>query len=483
MRKMRKQTVYVVLAMLLVLGLISFAPSADKAYAATLYEVGPGKAYTNIGDVPWESLNAGDQVKIYWRSTPYKEKIVLSRMGTAAAPITVTGVPNASGVRPVIDGNGATTRAALDFWNDNRSVIKIGGARFTGSASDPSTGNLPKYITIENLEIRGAKLGYSYTNNAGTTVSYVKAASPIFVEYGENLTFRNNIITDGGNGLFVASSDAGASRNILVEGNYIYGNGNSGSVYEHNIYTAAIGITFQYNRLGDLCSGCTGNNLKDRSSGTVIRYNWVEGGNRQLDLVEGDDTTLISSDANYHQTYVYGNVLIKPNDTRNPQFVHYGGDNGTTSLYRKGTLYLYNNTFISNRTDNATMMRLSTSSETADVRNNVFYKSVSTSSLRIIDQTGTANLYNNWINTGYVNIAAGSGGTVTHSGTITGTSPGFTNFSTLDLRPATGSALINAGTSLAAGASSYPVNMEYVKDQSSIARAVHSTLDIGAFEN
>ncbi|SDW17275.1 hypothetical protein [Paenibacillus sp. CF384] len=479
---MRRKSLVVLFALSLVMGVFSFTPQIKKAYAATIYEVGPGKTYTNIGDVPWESLVAGDTVKIYWRSTPYKEKIVISRMGSSTAPITVTGIPNASGVRPVIDGNGATTRSALDFWNDNRSVIKIGGARFAGSASDPSTGNLPKYITIENLEIRGAKLGYNYTNNAGTTVAYVKAASPIFVEYGENLTFRNNIITDGGNGLFVASSDAGVSRNILVEKNYIYGNGNSGSVYEHNIYTAAIGITFQYNRLGDLCSGCTGNNLKDRSAGTVVRYNWIEGGNRQIDLVEGDDATAITSDASYNKTFVYGNVLIKPNDTRNPQFIHYGGDNGTTSLYRKGTLYLYNNTIISNRTTNSTMLRLSTSSETADVRNNVYYKSVSTSSLRIIDQTGTANLYNNWINTGYTNIAAGSGGTVTHSGTITGTSPGFTNFSTLNLRPTTGSALINAGTSLHANASAYPVGNEYVQHQLSVARAANGTLDIGAFE-
>ncbi|QHW34782.1 polysaccharide-degrading enzyme [Paenibacillus rhizovicinus] len=474
---------YSLVALALVMGLFTFAPQTDKAYAASLYEVGPGKTYANIGDVPWESLNAGDQVKIYWRSTPYKEKFVISRQGTAAAPITITGVPNASGQRPVIDGNGATTRAALDFWNDNRSVIKIGGARFAGSASDPSTGNLPKYITIENLEVRGARSSYTYTNNAGATVSYLTNASPVFVEYGENLTFRNNVITDGGNGLFVASSDDGASRNILVEGNYIYGNGNSGSVYEHNVYTAAIGITFQYNHLGELCSGSSGNNLKDRSAGTVVRFNWIEGGNRQLDLVEGDDTTLISGDPSYHKTFVYGNVLIKPDDARNPQFVHYGGDNGTKKLYRKGTLYLYNNTFISNRSNSATILRLSSSGESADVRNNVFYKSAAASGLSIIDQTGTANLYNNWISTGYTNIASGSGGTVTHSGTITGTAPGFANLTTLDLRPATGSALINAGTSLPAAASAYPVNMEYVKDQSSVARAVHSTIDIGAFEN
>src|SRR5205085_11016799 len=57
------------------------------ALAAT-YEVGPGKAYVNIGDVPWESLQPSDTVLIYWRSTPYKEKWVICRQGTASAPIT-----------------------------------------------------------------------------------------------------------------------------------------------------------------------------------------------------------------------------------------------------------------------------------------------------------------------------------------------------------------------------------------------------------
>ena len=45
--------------------------------AATTYEVGPGKPLANVGDVPWESLDAGDTVLIYYRATPYKEKFVL----------------------------------------------------------------------------------------------------------------------------------------------------------------------------------------------------------------------------------------------------------------------------------------------------------------------------------------------------------------------------------------------------------------------
>ena len=51
---------------------------------ASTYEVGPSKPLTAIGQVPWESLQAGDTVLIYWRSTPYEEKWVICRQGTHA---------------------------------------------------------------------------------------------------------------------------------------------------------------------------------------------------------------------------------------------------------------------------------------------------------------------------------------------------------------------------------------------------------------
>jgi len=57
--------------------LATFVFAAQPAQAATTYEVGPGKHYANINDVPWESLQAGDTVLIHWRSTPYKEKWVM----------------------------------------------------------------------------------------------------------------------------------------------------------------------------------------------------------------------------------------------------------------------------------------------------------------------------------------------------------------------------------------------------------------------
>ena len=296
---------------------------------ATVYEVKPNTALDTIGEVPWATLTAGDTVLIYWRATPYKEKWVICRQGTAAAPITVRGVPNpATGELPIIDGSGAVTAPGLNFWNDERGVIKIGGANVPADLT-------PKYITIENLDIRSAHPDYQFTSDTGAVMNYSSSASSIYVEKGENITVRNCIIHDSANGFFVASSDDIVSRNILVEGNYIYGNGIVGSAFQHNNYTAAIGITFQYNRFGPLRAGAGGNALKDRSAGLVVRYNWIESGNRQLDLVDAEDSAQIRKDPSYHKTFVYGNLLIEPDGAGNSQITHYGGDSGAEDTYRK----------------------------------------------------------------------------------------------------------------------------------------------------
>jgi hypothetical protein len=114
----------------------------------------------------------------------------------------------------------------------------------------------------------------------------------------------------------------------------------------------AIGITFQYNHLGALLPGAGGNNLKDRSAGLVVRYNWIEHSNRQLDLVHAEDSSLVRADPRYRVTYVYGNVIIEHPNSGNNDICFYGGDGGSAQKFRKGTLYFYNNTVVSDRTDN-----------------------------------------------------------------------------------------------------------------------------------
>ena len=167
---------------------------------SAVFEVRSGTALDTISEVPWATLQAGDTVLIYWRAAPYKEKWVICRQGTATLPIAIRGVPGPNGELPVIDGNGATTAAGLNFWSENRATIKIGGANVPADT-------MPKYIVIENLEIRGAHPNYQFTDDGGATQTYSTSASPIYIEKGENITVRNNIITDGANGFFVASSD------------------------------------------------------------------------------------------------------------------------------------------------------------------------------------------------------------------------------------------------------------------------------------
>ncbi len=444
---------------------------------AAVYEVKPNTPLDTIAEVPWATLQAGDTVLIHWKATPYKEKWVICRQGTASQPITVRGVPNQNGELPVIDGNGAVTPLNLNFPSEQRGVIKIGSANIPADT-------LPKYITIENLDIRSAHPNYQFTDDSGATQTYSSAASSIYVEKGENITIRNNILRDSANGFFVASSEELASRNILVERNYIYDNGIVGSAFQHNNYTAAIGITFQYNRFGPPKTGATGNALKDRSAGLVVRYNWIEGGNRQLDLVDGEDSSLIVNAPEYRKTFVYGNILIEPEGAGNNQIAHYGGDSGTTANYRKGTLYFYNNTIISTRTGNTTLFRLSSNEETCDARNNIFYNTASGTNMALVDSTGVLTISHNWFKPNFRNTHGTLSGTINNNGTsITGTSPNFANEAAQDFRLASNSAAINTGTNLLAEV--LPINnvvRQYIKHQQSEARPANAAFDLGAYE-
>jgi hypothetical protein len=433
------------------------------------YEVGVGKTFTNIGDVPWENMKAGDQVFIYWRSQPYKEKWVIAVQGTEQQPFVVRGVPNQNGELPIIDGRNATTRSQINFWNEDRGVIKIGGA-------NKPTVDIPTWIVLENLDIRSGRTPYTFTGRNGLT-SYGSNGASIYVENGQSVMIRNCILHDSGNGLFVSY----ASRNVLVEGCWIYDNGIEDSIYEHNTYTAAIGIVYQFNYLGPLRANCLGNNLKDRSAGTVVRYNWIESGNRQLDLVDAEDSTDLVNDPSYQKTFVYGNILIEPNGAGNSQIVHYGGDSGNTTIYRKGTLYFYNNTVVSTRAGNTTLLRLSTNEETCDCRNNIVYVTASGNRLALLDSSGILHLNHNWLKTGWQESHSGLTGVIyNEGGMVTGESPGFVDAAAQDCHLNGSSACIDAGISLLPEAND--LSRQYVKHRASELRPSSGPLDIGAFE-
>jgi hypothetical protein len=436
---------------------------------ATTYQVGPKQALKRIGDVPWESLGPGDTVRIHWRAEPYKEKFALSRAGAKGKPITVTGVPGAKGQLPVIDGQDAVTRKEHRWWNQPRAVVKIGGANGEGNQS-------PAYIVLERLDIRNGRPPFAFTGRKGRVVHH-KIAAALFIEAGEHIVVRNCILRDSGNGIF--SSDR--SKDVLIEGCHIHNNGMPGAL-EHNTYTSSQGIVYQFNHFGPLRKGCGGSNLKDRSSGTVIRYNWIEAGNRQLDLVNASRKAAIEDPA-YRKTFVYGNVLIEHDNTGNNQMVHYGGDSKDRSSYRKGTLYFYHNTVISTRRTWTVLFRLSTDDESCDFRNNVVHMTAPQQRPAMLTRAGGAlDMRNSWVPKGWKVSHEKTAGTVKDSGgNVLGTDPGLANVAKDDYRLKKGSPCIGVGAELHPACKDHPVLWEYVPHLGKRKRVQKATVDLGAY--
>ena len=274
-------------------------PTAGLSLAACVpnglgkdYQVGTGAGQlSDIDKVPWESLAAGDTVRIFHRSAPYRGKILLAASGTAAAQVRVCGVKGSNGERPIIDGADATTRAGLYFGSassaplqESRGIVLI---RNTSSDS-----HFPTHIQIDGLAIRGATPSYRFTDSKGVSRQYSDFGACIFIDRGHNITVADNEISDCTNGIFSKSIDGGepvVTKNLRIAGNYIHGNGLVGSDRLHNTYLQSVGVVYEFNRFGPLRSGAGGNNIKDRSVGAVIRFNRIEEGARAIDLVEAED--------------------------------------------------------------------------------------------------------------------------------------------------------------------------------------------------
>ncbi len=484
-----------------VLGLSACLPSGVAG--ATDYQVGAGKAYTALHQVPWESLKAGDTVRIFYSATPYKGKFLIAASGTAAAPVRVCGVRGPAGERPVIDGNGAVSRTqlasaygnstAVSDIHQNRSIIVI------KQLATQAYQAFPQYVQIDGLAIRSAHPSYTFTDANGATKNYAMFGACIWVDRGHNVTVADNEISDCQMAIFSKSTDEGdfgLTRNLRVAGNTFSNNGIANDWFEHTTYLQSVGLTLEYNRYLAMRTGATGNQAKDRSVGSVIRYNYIEGGAHSLDLVEAEDYYVYAmSDPAYRSTFVYGNILRQGSGAR--AFVHYGGDHfGSTpganwgeGIFRKGTLYFFNNTTYA--TGSMKLFRISTTDETVQAWNNVFNgdasvvlreaenDAVGTSWVR----DGNLNLGVNWIRSGWVAIKS----TVALQGSVTGTANllvgAATPYDANSYAPLAGSALIDVGTANLAGASAHPVNRQLDASKLPVVRSVNgAAIDLGAVE-
>ena len=341
---------------------------------------------------------------------------MISGQGTASSPIRICGVPAPDGRLPIIDGQDATTRPTLDFpfaGHQVRGLVIVGHRH-----GDPWEVT-PSYIVIEGLEVRNAAPPYTFIDRSGKKSSYSSIAAGIFVERANHLTIRGCTVTANNNGIF-AGTGGGAvalTQNVLIEHNYIHGNGSLADYYEHNVYNEASNVVYQYNRFGAPRggeSGALGANIKERSAGVVIRYNWIEDGAHILDVVDAQESKDVTrSMPSFHATYVYGNVIVR-GTTPSGSMIHYGGDSGVFENYRKGTLFFYNNTVVVKNDGyppytGTAVFELSTNEERLDSRNNVYFSTALPDDLHAIgmlgsrDQvsSGTATFAGDWVKNGW----------------------------------------------------------------------------------
>jgi hypothetical protein len=315
-------------------------------------EVGPGKTYLELTDVPWLSLVAGDVVNIYPRSTPYKTKFALRARGTAAAPVVINGVTDANCNRPEISGDGAVAAkdaAAANFWP---SIETLGLIQIYRAPNDPDDSYQPQYITIQNLKLTGAHYSKTFTGVGGTRQNYDYFSAAVYGLRVAHLTIENCEITANGIGIFTNSrggSPVDFSAYTIIRRNTLYANGTPRDT-EHNLYIQSYRALYEGNYIGPV-SGGNGSAIKDRSSGTVIRYNHIVSGARALDLVESEEEentfVTVRKDPLYNTAWVYGNLIENDynKNSYSTRLIHWGYDN-TLSRARTGKLNFYNNTLI-----------------------------------------------------------------------------------------------------------------------------------------
>jgi hypothetical protein len=399
-------------------------------------------------------------------------------------------VPGPAGELPVIDGTGAVATAALNYapWYGDvmeRSVIAV--AR---NAAQP-TAFKPGHIVIRNLEVRmsGPKVPMpTYVKPDGTSAAYYSGTGAIFLYGAEHVVIHGCVLHDVPNGIVTASGsvEAAVTRGVTVEYCWLYQAGKGGEYHGNNLRTEGVGLTLQFNRLDRGLNGSNVPNIEDRSAGTVVRFNRIEGGAKLLDLIEPIAApAVIVADPGFGVTQVYGNLLLNgagDYGTDGSNILRYGGDWGSVANFRAGTLHFHHNTVVVDSLRwQTTVFDVTQAAAMVHAGNNVLHHaklSAAGGPFNVIKSGRTVTLGRNWITAGYTlnGLAATGTGLI-----IGGSAPGFVNPAAKDFLPAAGSPLVDAALPLPAGA--LPIESRYVPEADGGPRAVVGTaLDLGALE-
>lgn len=466
--------------------------------APRTYDIGPGRPRSRLADLDWSRLGPGDTVNIHFKPGGYRELVQISTRGTPAAWITVNGVPDpATGELPFIDGRGAVL--APQFRNHYGPVDGSGGI-VVGARPGFAHGYKPGYVAIRGLDVRNCHSSSTFTDAAGMSRPYGHVGAGIYLERCDHVTIAGCAIHDNGEGIFGAgqSDFDRVMTHITIDSNRIWGNGNVGSDREHNTYIEAVDVVYQFNRYGPLRPGALGAGLKDRSAGTVIRFNWIEGGAHQLQIPEAQNQAdLAITLPRYRRTVVEGNTLVAP-PGNGASLIWFGGDQGLATWYRKGVLTVAHNTLVA-RSDKSQVWKqiaieAASGGEALDIRNNILAAIPATPGgtrpeFGLVGGDNRVSFGRNWVTPGWVMTTAGD---FTFRGSASGTAnlvggpsndPGFVDVVAGDYRLRAGSACIDVAGRLPESLADLPVTREFRPPVGGVARPVNGrAADLGSFE-
>jgi hypothetical protein len=340
---------------------LALAPAAEAA----TYQVGPGKTYAQLTELP--PLAPGDVVEVDGDFT--YDAVILDSAGEVGAPIRYTGIP-VNGNRPRIDGGFNT--------------VEIQGS----------------YTVFEGFEITGGSARCIY-------------------HHAHEVTIRDTVVHNcPAQGILGGDYQTGS---LTLEHVEVYACG--GGTYDHQIYMATNeadypGAVFrmQHCYVHDANGG---NSVKSRAERNEIYYNWIEGGfYHELELIGPDG----SPDLYREDSDVACNVLRKTGGNDDFFVVRVGGDGTgeTNGRYR----FFHNTIIVSDALNAAAVWRLFEGLESIEMHNNLLLRASVSDGLNLYRDTEAVWVggevivgENNWVLAGSMNVPAG------WTGTLEGTDP------------------------------------------------------------
>jgi hypothetical protein len=428
---------------------------------STEYKVSP----QTIGGVPWSNLQAGDVVRL--EPGAYHCKFNVYGVGSADKPIVIEGVLSEKGEMPVLFGDGAVACTEVE-WQE-QSIVQVGNlsALLNG-------GEQPQHIHIRNIKFSGAHPTNTFLDNNSNPGNYSLQAAGLFVVTGNNIHVSRCVFANNANGLVTWNRVSEMS----IKNCRFYNNGVAEESDQNNSQCEVDGMLYEGNWYGPLIENARGSNIQDRSANMTLRYNWIEGGDPQIELAAVSPEF---KGVKYHVDGIYGNIVIAHQIQRlSNTMIKVSSDFDEEDTIRAQNLYIDNNTFIAMNTNRTVLLSINPHYKGfGSVHNNIFHGYGG--ELYLLEEHGEIITRSNWLRTDVGDICTPGNGAVKEAlPSIRGTDPGFLNPIEGKFQLAYDSPCINRGCPFGLSVHK-PVDSEYEKHQNIKAVKRKSTPNIGAY--